>query len=78
MNGLLSLVPTNNDCDFTRIANKQDQMFHRTATLCPERAEIITESFKRSEGKSIVIRRAQALADNTEKKLGRPSCQVSV
>ena len=54
MNGLLSFKPTNNDCDFNRIAKKQDQMFHRVATICPERAEIITESFKRSEGKSIV------------------------
>jgi hypothetical protein len=34
----------------SRIAKKQDQMFHRVATLCPERAEIITDSFKRSEG----------------------------
>lgn len=42
-------------------------MFHRVATLCPERAEIITESFKRSEGQSIVIRRALALADILEK-----------
>jgi hypothetical protein len=50
MNGLLSFKPTNNDCDFARIAKKQDQMFHRVATLCPERAEIITDSFKRSEG----------------------------
>ena len=67
MNGLLSFKPTNNDCDFARIAKKQDQMFHRVATLCPERAEIITDSFKRSEGKSIVIRRALALADILEK-----------
>ena len=43
MNGLLSFKPTNDDCDFARIAKKQDQMFHRVATLCPERAEIITE-----------------------------------
>lgn len=67
MNGLLSFKPTNDDCDFARIAKKQDQMFHRVATLCPERAEIITESFKRSEGQSIVIRRALALADILEK-----------
>ena len=67
MNGLLSFKPTNNDCDFERIAKKQDQMFHRVATICPERAEIITESFKRSEGKSIVIRRALAMADILEK-----------
>jgi cytochrome c1 len=32
MNGLLSFKPTNNDCDFERIAKKQDQMFHRVAT----------------------------------------------
>ncbi|ALR74836.1 glycyl radical protein [[Enterobacter] lignolyticus] len=67
MNGLLSFTPTNDDCDFARIARKQDQMFHRVATLCPERAEIITDSFKRSEGKSIVLRRALALADILDK-----------
>ena len=66
MNGLLSFKPTNNDCDLT-VSPKQDQMFHRVATICPERAEIITESFKRSEGKSIVIRRALAMADILEK-----------
>lgn len=63
MNQLLSFKPTNDDCDFTRIAKKQEQMFRRVATICPERAEIITDSFKRSEGKPIVIRRALALAD---------------
>ena len=40
----LSFQPKNNDCDFERIARFQKDMNIRTATLCAERAEIITRS----------------------------------
>jgi len=60
---LLSFVPTNDDCDFERIKTVQARMNARVPYICPERAEIITESFKRTEGEPIVIRRAKALAD---------------
>ena len=63
MYGLLSFKPQNNDCDFERIEAARDKMYHRIATICPERAEIITESYKETEGQSIVIRRAKAFAD---------------
>lgn len=63
MYGLLSFKPENNDCDFARIEAARDKMYHRTATICPERAEIITESFKKTEGEPIVLRRAKAFAD---------------
>lgn len=63
MYGLLSFKPENNDCDFGRIEAARDKMYRRVATVCPERAEIITESFKKTEGQPIVIRRAKALAD---------------
>ena len=43
---LLSFQPKNNDCDFERIKEARNKMYHRVATVCPERAEIITESFK--------------------------------
>lgn len=66
MYGLLSFKPKNNDCDFARIEAARDKMYHRTATICPERAEIITESFQKSENESIVIRRAKAFADILE------------
>lgn len=63
MYGLLSFKPQNNDCDFERIEAARDKMYHRIATICPERAEIITESYKETEGQPIVIRRAKAFAD---------------
>lgn len=58
---MLNFKPTNNDCDFKRIHRFQKYMNERSATICPQRAEIITESFKQSEGEPIVIRRAKAL-----------------
>lgn len=63
MYGLLSFKPQNNDCNFERIEKTRDKMYHRVATICPERAEIITESFKKTEGEPIVIRRAKAFYD---------------
>jgi len=64
---LLSFRPANDDCDFGRINQLQGRMNARTPTICPERAEIITESFKRTEGEPIVIRRAKAFADILDK-----------
>ena len=63
MHQLLSFKPANNDCDFERIDKIQARMNARIPSICTERAEIITESFKRTEGEPIVIRRAKALAD---------------
>lgn len=63
MNGLLSFEPVTEDCDFERIKQARDKMYRRVATICPERAEIITASFKQTEGEPIVLRRAKAFAD---------------
>lgn len=63
MKELLSIELQNDDCDFDRISKLQYRMEHRTPTICPERAEIITESYKKTEGEPIVIRRAKAFAD---------------
>ena len=64
---LLSFKPVNNDCDFCRIDQLQASMNARIPTICPERVEIITDCFKRTEGEPIVIRRAKAFADILEK-----------
>jgi len=56
----LSFQPTIDDCDFDRIVRLQDMMNRRTPTICAERAEIITRSFKETEGEPIVLRRAKA------------------
>lgn len=63
MYGLLSFQPENDDCNFERIERVRDRMYHRVATICPERAELITNSFKKTEGEPIVLRRAKAFAD---------------
>ena len=62
-NKLLRMIPENNDCDFERIAHLQDYMYHRKATLCAERAEIYTEVFKRTEGKPMILRKAEAFRE---------------
>jgi len=64
---LLSFKPVNNDCDFNRIGQLQASMNARIPTICPERAEIITDNFTRTEGEPIVIRRAKAFAEILEK-----------
>ena len=61
MQEFLSFIPQNNDCDFNRIDRFQKMMNQRKATLCPERAEIITESYQNSEGEPMIIRKALAL-----------------
>ena len=61
MESFLSFKPQNDDCDFERIDRLQHRMEHRTPTICPERAEIITKSYQETEGEPIVIRRAKAL-----------------
>jgi len=63
MTELLRFTPTNEDCDFDRVTRLQSRMNARVPTICPERAEIITDCFKRTEGEPIVIRRAKAFAD---------------
>ena len=58
----LSFKPENQDCDFQRLKELQSRMKKRKPTICPERAEIITESFRQTEGEPIIIRRAKAFA----------------
>ena len=63
MYGLLSMEIANQDCDFTRIEAMRNRMYHRKATICAQRAEIITASFQKHEEDPIVIKRAKAFAD---------------
>ena len=67
MNDLLRFQPTNDHCDFHRIARLQSRMNARIPTICPERAEIITACFKETENEPIVIRRAKAFAKILDK-----------
>jgi pyruvate formate-lyase/glycerol dehydratase family glycyl radical enzyme len=63
----LSFKQSNQDCDFARITRAQRKMNTRIPTICPERAEIITGSFIKTEGEPIVIRRAKAFDAILEK-----------
>ena len=62
MYGLLNFQPTNSDCDFDRIKRARDKMYRRVATICSQRAEIFTNSFKKTEGQPMILRRAKAFA----------------
>ena len=61
--GLLSFVPQTDDCDFERIRRFRGRMNARLPSICPERAEIITQSYKKTVGEPIVLRRAKAFAE---------------
>ncbi len=64
---LLRFKPKTQDCDFDRIDRVQQFMNNRKATLCPERAEIITEVFQGTEGEAHIIRRAKAYAETLKR-----------
>jgi len=48
--------------DISRINRLQTRMNARKPTICPERAEIYTASYKQTEGQPIILRRAKAFA----------------
>lgn len=58
----LEFKPANNDLDLERIHRLQQKMEKRTASICSERAVLMTESFKETEGEDYVIRKAKAFA----------------
>ena len=60
---LLNMEVTNNDCDFERIIRFQNKMFHRKATICPQRAEILTASFEKTEHLPIITRKSLAFKE---------------
>lgn len=62
MPDFLRFQPSNDDCDFDRIARFQARMNRRKAALCPERAEIVTRSYAQTRGEPMVLRRAKALS----------------
>ncbi len=66
MNNLLKFRPTNNDCDFERIKVATEAMFKRVATVCPQRAQIVTEVFKETENEPMILRKAKAFARTLE------------
>lgn len=60
MDKFLEFIPENNDIDFERIHRLQQRMEKRTASICSERAVLITESFRKTEGEDYVLRKAKA------------------
>ncbi len=57
----LSFKPQNKDIDFERIERFQNKMNHRQATVCAERAELLTKSYQATENEPIILRKAKAL-----------------
>ncbi len=62
MTAYLEFVPASNDIDLERINRLQKKMEKRVASICSERAVLITESFKETEGEDYVLRKAKAFA----------------
>lgn len=63
----LSFVPQDQTIDYERIDRMQKKMTDRKASICPERAEIITEVFRETEDDPMIVRRAKAFARILEK-----------
>lgn len=62
MKRFLEFIPRNNDIDLERIHRLQQKMEKRIASICSERAVLITESFRKTEGEDYVLRKAKAFA----------------
>ena len=62
MKTFLEFVPRNDDIDLARVRRLQQVMEKRTACICSERAVLITESFRTTEGEDYVLRKAKAFA----------------
>lgn len=62
MKTFLEFVPRNDDIDLERIHRLQQVMEKRTASICSERAVLITESFRTTESEAYVLRKAKAFA----------------
>jgi formate C-acetyltransferase len=60
MNKFLEFIPENNDIDLDRVHRLQQRMEKRIASICSERAVLITESFRETEGENYVLRKAKA------------------
>lgn len=58
----LEFVPQTKDIDLLRIHRLQQRMEKRSASICSERALLITESFRQTEGEDYVLRKAKAFA----------------
>ncbi|WP_196592006.1 glycyl radical protein [Pectinatus frisingensis] len=50
------------DIDLERIHRLRKTMQNRRASICSERARLITESFRRTEGEDYILRKAEAFA----------------
>ena len=61
MNEFLSFTVTNNDIDLERIKRFQTMMNNRKATICAERAELLTGVYQNTEDEPMIIRKAKAL-----------------
>ena len=57
----LEFIPSNNDCDLKRINRLQNKLAHRQATLCYERAKIVTRVYSENKDLSWVMKKALAL-----------------
>lgn len=62
MGDFLEFIPQGKDLDLARIGRLRQVMEQRTASICSERAVLLTESFRRTEGEDYILRKAKALA----------------
>ncbi|TCL62795.1 formate C-acetyltransferase [Hydrogenispora ethanolica] len=51
-----------NQESYQRVTKVRDDLMRTVPSICPERALLITESFRETEGEPMIIRRAKALA----------------
>ena len=56
-----ALLTNSHENQLARVANAREGMMRIRPSICPERAVLITESYKETEGLSMILRRAMAL-----------------
>ncbi|MPN08189.1 hypothetical protein SDC9_155470 [bioreactor metagenome] len=61
MTEFLSFKPQNQDVDWERITRFQQRMNQRQATICAERAELITQAYQTYADQPPIIKKALAL-----------------
>ena len=67
MKTFLEFQPQTQDLNRERLARLQAKMANRQASICSERALLVTESFQQTQGEPMILRKAKAFAHTLDR-----------
>ena len=67
MKTFLEFQPQTQDLNKERLARLQAKMANRQASICSERALLVTESFQQTQGEPMILRKAKAFAHTLDR-----------